>query len=506
MTFSSASVSTNHCENPLTDENSELVESAVFGNLGYSDSAIPDYWESYLADAPALELPTDRPRPAALTPVMSVESCSLQKELSDGLSRISRETGVEVATTGLAVFLVLLHRYSGQDKFVVATGSGTGQLLRIVADFSDQPSFRDLLHRLEAAVCAGWKAGAVPADLAARLGIEPDPSRHPIFQTAFFAGMGQAPLASPSMLPGTQATGLDLYLELEGASQQSLRLHYNEGLFERGTAARMLSHMCRLLGGAVEDINTAPAEISMLTDHELHEQLVERNNTARTFVRGCLHELVEAVAAKRPDEIAVIHAQEQLSYGELNARANQVAHYLGKRGVGRNGRVGICLQRSLDFAVALLGVLKAGGTCVPLDPNYPNERLTLMLEDVAASIVLTERGVLKAAVPDGTAVVHFSQERQIFAEEPVSNPSIGSIASDIAYLIYTSGSTGRPRGVLLPHAGLTNYTLAAAELFDLRPSDRMLQFCSISFDAAVEEIFTTWAAGRLWFFAWMMSP
>jgi aspartate racemase len=403
--------------------------------------------------------------------------------------------GIEVATAGLAAFTVLLHRYTAQDKFVVATECGTGQLLPVVADFSDRPSFRHLLHRLEAAICTGWKAGAVLPDLAGQLGLDPDPSRHPIFQVAFSARMGEAPLASPSVSVGTPATGLDLYLELGGSSQLTLRLHYNQGLFERGTASRMLNHLQQLLAGAIEDIDRSSAELPMLTDREVHEQLVERNNTARDFPARCLHELVEAMAAKLPNEIAVVHAHEQLSYGELNARANQLAHYLRERGVGRNGHVGICLQRSLDLAVALLGVLKAGGTCVPLDPKYPNERLNLMLEDVVAPIVLTERGLLRATVPDGTQVLHLSEERRVLAEESRSNPSVGSIPSDIAYIIYTSGSTGRPRGVLLPHAGLANYTLGAAELFELHPGDRMLQFCSISFDAAVEEIFATWAAG-----------
>ena len=489
MRLSSASVSTNEDENILNDGSCEPVANAEFADKGFPDIEPMglNYWEGYLAGAPALELPTDRLRPAALGPAMGVESCSLPEEFSDGLRRLSQDTGFEVATAGLAAFLVLLHRYTAQDKFVVATGRGTGQLLPVVADFSDRPSFLHLLHRLESAICTGSKAGAIPTDLAGRLGIEPDPSRHPIFQVAFSA--------SPSLSLGTPATALDLHLELAGSSQLSLRLHYNQDLFERGTAARMLDHMQVLLGGAIENVDRSSAELPMLTDRELHEQLVERNDTARDYPQSSLHEFVEAMAAKGPNEIAVVYAHEQLSYGELNARANQVAHYLRKRGVDRNGRVGICLQRSLDFAVALLGVLKAGGTCVPLDPKYPNERLTLMLDDVAAPIVLTERGLLQATVPDGTQVLHLSEMCQMLAEESRSNPGIGSIPSDIAYVIYTSGSTGRPRGVLLPHAGLANYTRAAAELFELGPGDRMLQFCSISFDAAVEEIFATWAAG-----------
>ena len=486
-------MSTNLGEQALNDGSCEQVANAEF--VGYSDpeGRRTNYWEGYLADAPALELPTDRPRPAVLTPDMGVESCDLSGALVDGLRHFSRDYDVDIATSGLAVFAVLLHRYTAQDKFVVAASHGPAEVLPLVADFSDRPTFHDLMRRLGAAISSGSNAGAIHTDLAGRLGIEPDSSRHSIFQVAFSANM--APSAPPSLFDGIPATGLDLYFVLAGSSELSLRLHYNENLFERATAVRMLDHYQRLLASAIEDSKRSSDELTMLSDRELHEHLVERNQTAREFPPRCLHELVEAIAAKSPNGIAVAYGDQQLSYGEFNARANQMAHYLRKRGVERNGRVGICLPRSLDFAIALLGVLKAGGTVVPLDPKYPNERLTLMMEDVGAPIVLTERGLLKAAIPDGTQVTHLSEERPKVAAESRSNPSAGSVPSDIAYIIYTSGSTGKPRGVLLPHAGLANYTIGAAEMFQVGPEDRMLQFCSISFDAAVEEIFSTWAGG-----------
>ncbi len=477
----------------MKDASCEQVANVELGQGGNSRPGGTAYWEGYLADAPALELPTDRPRPAVLPPNMGVESCDLPERLVDGLRRLSRESEVEIGKAGLAVFSVLLHRYTAQDKFVVAASLGSGDVLPVVADFSHRPTFRDLMRRLGAAISSGGEAATIPSDLAARLGIDSDPSRHPIFQVAFSSEM--APSTPPSLFDGTPATGLDLYLELAGSSELSLRLHYNENLFEPATAVRMLHHFQQLLASASEDSNRSPAELTMLSDRELHEYLVERNETARDFPQRCLHELVETIAAMSPNGIAVAYGDQQLSYGEFNGRANQMAHYLGKRGVGRNVRVGICLPRSLDFAIALLGVLKAGGTVVPLDPKYPDERLTLMMEDVGAPIVVTERGMLKAAVPGGTHALHVSDERAKVAAESRSNPSAGSIPSDIAYIIYTSGSTGKPRGVLLPHAGLANYTIGAAEMFQLGPGDRMLQFCSISFDAAVEEIFSTWAGG-----------
>src|SRR5581483_9428987 len=157
---------------------------------------------------------------------------------------------------------------------------------------------------------------------------------------------------------------------------------------------------------------------------------------------------VEAIAATTPAAVAVVFENEELTYGELNAQANQLANYLGEQGVGRNTRVGICLGRSLDFAVALIGVLKAGGTCVPLDPNYPSERLSYMLENVEAALVLTEPGLLKASVPPSTQVVMISDQRAKFAAKPRTNPAVAVSATEVAYVIYTSGSTGRPRGVL----------------------------------------------------------
>ena len=495
MKFSSESVTTNHCENTLNDGSCEPLGSTEFGSKGDRNRvAGPVYWEGYLAGVPALELPADKPRPAILGRDMGVASCTLRQEVSDGIRQIALEASAQAATVVLAAFASLLYRYTAQERFVVGAAPGAARFLPVVADFSGQPSFRHLLRKFESALCAGSRAGTLPADLTERLLIEPDPSRHIIFQVALSAE-GTTPESSvpPTVPVETLAAGLDLCLELSGNNK--LRLAYNRSLFGPATAERMLSHMQRLLAGAIEHIDRSASELPMLTDRELHEHLVERNNTARDFPSGCLHELVEAIAAKAPEEIAVIHGEQQLTYGEFNARANQVAHYLSKRGVGRNSRVGICLQRSLDFAVALLGVLKAGGTCVPLDPKYPNDRLALMLADVEAPVVLTEPSLLKAPVPSGTQVLHLSQLRDQLAQESRSNPSVGSIPNDIAYIIYTSGSTGRPRGVLLPHAGLANYTQAAAESFELRPGDRMLQFCSISFDAAVEEIFATWVAG-----------
>jgi len=226
------------------------------------------------------------------------------------------------------------------------------------------------------------------------------------------------------------------------------------------------------------------------------DALSQSIKTGRDYpLHKCVHELVAHRAKQAPDSVAVAHGERQLTFRELNERANQLAAYLRDKGVAKDIPVGICLKRSVELTVALLGVMKAGGACLPLDPDYPGERLAYMLEDSHAPVLLTQPGLLPklgAASPD---VVHVSSDWEIFDGFSRENPSQPADSNDLAYVIYTSGSTGKPRGVLLEHRGLVNHHLAAIKLYDLRPEDRTLQFSSLSFDIAVEEIFPTWIAG-----------
>jgi amino acid adenylation domain-containing protein len=237
-------------------------------------------------------------------------------------------------------------------------------------------------------------------------------------------------------------------------------------------------------------------DLCMLTEEERRRILIEWNQTACDYPREkCLHELVATQAQLVPERVAVIWKEQQLSYRELNSRANQLAHYLGERGVGPDVRVAICLNPSLDFAVAVLAVLKSGAACVPLDPKYPQERLAYMLHDVGARVLITERGMLSGDASAGCEVLLLAEKSDALDSWPRSNPSTSVTPSDIAYVIYTSGSTGKPRGVLLPHAGLVNYNFNMARAYSMNPDDRVLQFCSVSFDIAVEELFITWLSG-----------
>jgi amino acid adenylation domain-containing protein len=233
----------------------------------------------------------------------------------------------------------------------------------------------------------------------------------------------------------------------------------------------------------------------MLTAAE-KQQLAEWNSTAAEFPRDlCIHELVEAQAARTPNAVAVEHRDQALSYRELDRRANQLAHFLEKLGVGPESKVGICLRRSLELPVTLLAVLKAGAACVPLDPAYPKERLAYMLEDSQTAVVLTQPGLLAEVTEFDARVITLDASWSTFAGESARALHSGVKPDNLAYVIFTSGSTGKPRGVLLNHYGLVNHNCAAVKLFGLTASDRMAQFASISFDIAIEEIFPTWISG-----------
>jgi len=233
-----------------------------------------------------------------------------------------------------------------------------------------------------------------------------------------------------------------------------------------------------------------------MTEAERHRLLVEWNQTQRDYPREkCLHQLIEEQAEKLAAWPAVVCGSKQLTYGQFNDRANQLAHYLRSCGLGTGSRIGICLEPSLEFAVAVLGVLKCGAACVPLDPNYPQERLAYMLQDVEAPLVITQKGLLPDATPSSCEIFLFDEQAEILSTQPSANPERGASPDDIAYVIYTSGSTGKPRGVLLAHAGLVNYNWNAARLYSMSPDDRVLQFCSVSFDIAIEELFITWLSG-----------
>ena len=474
-----------------------------------------DYWRKQLSgEVPVLQLPTDRPRPAVQTYRGAMQPFRLPKDLSDSLRLLSQREGSTVFMTLLAAFTGLLHRYTGQDDFVVGTVSAGRKeselhgllgcfqnpvVLRV--DASGDPNFRDLLKRAKAAVLGALSHDDVPfGTLVQELQPERDLSRSPILQVLLSLAPSMPKVDAgwdlKQMSVDVGAAKFDLDLELDDRPDGIRgRFVYNTDLFDDDTIARTVGHWETLLQGIVAGPDQKISTLPILTKSE-SDQLVEWNRTDKEFPRDkCIHQLVEAQVVQSPEAVAVQQEKRVLIYNELNSRANQLAHYLGKHGVGPDVPVGICLQSSPEMMIALLGVMKAGGACVPLDPKYPQERLSYMIEDARVPVLIADSRTA-ANFPDSNAeVINLIQDWEKIERESGENPHVALSPENLAYLIYTSGSTGKPRGVQLTHRGLVNHNTEAIRLYGLSPEDCVLQFSSISFDIAVEEIYPTLISG-----------
>jgi amino acid adenylation domain-containing protein len=472
-----------------------------------------DYWRKELSGAlPVLQLHTDRPRPAVQTFRGAMQSFQLPQSLSEELRRAGRSESATVFMTLLTAFVGLLHRYTGQEDIIVGTVSAgrkqsevQGLLgcfqnpLALRMDVSGDPTFRELLARARKITLGALSNDEVPfGTLVQELQPERDLTRSPILQVLISLAPQMSDI-SPGwdlrqMSVDVGAAKFDLDLELEDRPEGIRgRFVYNTDLFDAPTIARTVGHWEMLLQSLIANPDRPIAMLPLLTEPE-NKQLSEWNNTQADFPAGkCVHQLVERQVERTPDAIAVQQEKRSLSYRELNLRANQLAHYLRKRGVGPDSPVGICLHSSPDMMVALLAVLKAGAACLALDPKYPQERLAYMVEDSKARVLISD--TRNAALFPGAEVISLPQDWRDIDEENSDNLDIDLSAENLAYVIYTSGSTGKPRGVELTHRGLVNHNTAAIKLYGLTAADYVLQFSSISFDIAVEEIFPAWIGG-----------
>jgi amino acid adenylation domain-containing protein len=476
------------------------------------------HWRLRLQGAPAvLELPADRPRPAAQSFRGATESLPLDLSTATALRALSQREGTTLFMTLLAAFQALLSRYTGQEDIVVGspfTNRHRAEVEGLVGffvntvplrtDLSGDITFRRLLQRVKATALEAYDHRELPFEkLVEELRPERNLSYNPLFQILFAVQTDAAPIE--------QVAGLQLDLEDVDTGTAKFDLtctvipreqgfttsfEYNTDLFEAATIRRMMDSFHSILEAAACGPELRLAELPLLSQKERQKVLVEWNATQLEYPReNCIHQLVEAQAAAQPDAIAVLHERNRLTYRELNQRANQLAHYLRTQGVGPDVPVGVCLENSFELAVALLAVLKAGGACLPLDPAYPKERLQWMLEDSQAPVLLSREGLLPELASGRTRRICLLSAGELLERESRENPEPLARPQSLAYVIYTSGSTGKPKGVMLTHGGLVNYICAAIKLYGLRPSDRFLQFSSISFDIAIEEIFPTWAAG-----------
>jgi len=464
-------------------------------------SAELDYWKEALADLPPLlELPTDRPRPAVQSDRGAHEPFQLSRQLTDRLRALSQVSGATLFMTLLAAFDILLSRYSGQTDFAVGTPVANRtrpelepligffiNTLVLRADLSGDPSFTALLARVRETALNAYAHQDVPFEfLVEHLKPARSLSHSPLFQVTLL--LQNAPF-SPLELPGLEvapirleqrSTKFDLSLSLtETAAGLAGALEYSTDLFDRATVVRLLDHYRRLLEAIVDNPGQRISRYELLGTDEREQILVEWNrNPVDVPAEQTMHGLVEAQAERHPDALAIIFEEAQLTYRELNARANQVAHALIDRGVGADGRVGLCIDRSPEQLIGLLGILKAGGAYVPLDPSYPKDRLDYIAADARAQCVLYADDV-----------------RAAMARYPEESPRVAVLPQQLAYVIYTSGSTGQPKGVMVMHRTVVNLACAARKVFEGLPGSRILQFASLSFDTSVWELVMTWIRG-----------
>jgi aspartate racemase len=476
------------------------------------------YWKKQLSGAPpVLELPADRPRPAAQSFRGARQSLELSKVLTEQLKNLSRREGVTLFMTLLAAFETLLYRYSGQDDIVVGTPIANRNLTEIEVligffvnslvlrtDLRGHPSFRELLARVREVTLGAYSHQDLPFE---KLVEETQPERkssyNPLFQVMF--AYQNAPkqalempglTVSPVEIPNETAK-FDLSLSMVDTDRGLIgRLAYNTDLFDDTTICRILGNLQTLLKGVVENPERPIAALPILTDMERDQLLVEWNHTKREYPTDrCIHELFQAQVERTPDAIAVACADERLTYRALNTRANQLAHFLKIHGVGPEVLVGICMERSVEMLIGLLGILKAGGAYVPLDLAYPKERLAFMLRDSQPLILLTQQSLVERIPAEEVKVICLDGDWAAIAQNSGENPVPNETPENIAYMIYTSGTMAKPKGVVIQHRSLVNYADTAISQFNLCPGDRILQFAPISFDTAAEEIFPCFACG-----------
>ncbi len=475
-------------------------------------------WRQQLVGAPTvLELPTDRPRPSVQSYRGARQSVALSPELSDQLLEQSRAQDVTLFMTLLASFAVVLSRHSGQEDLLIGTPIANrnrieleeligffANTLALRVDLSAAATSQDLLAAVRRRALAAYAHQDLPFEkLVDALEPQRDLSRQPLFQVMLV--LQNAPRKTVEsaglelqFLPLDPPTSkFDLLLMLS-ESPRGLRGHleYSTDLFDETTIRRLGIHFERTLRTLAAADGTALGNWSLLDAAERHQLLMAWGRPDADTVRTHLaHQRFEIQAQATPDALAACYAGTALTYRQLDRRANQLARQLRRLGVGVETRVALALTRSLDLAVAVLGVLKAGAACVPLDPDYPAERLRFMLEDSGAELVIRHRQSPLELPASNHLTVCLDADRSRIEQQDASPLAINATSAALAYVIYTSGSTGRPKGVAMPHGVLANLVAWQLSGDDAGKPCRTLQFAALSFDVSFQEMLTTWSAG-----------
>ncbi|MEM9008075.1 MAG: amino acid adenylation domain-containing protein, partial [Cyanobacteria bacterium P01_F01_bin.86] len=476
------------------------------------------YWRQQLKNSPAvLQLPMAHSRPAIQTFRGTNQSLQLSAELTTALKDLSRAENATLFMTLLAAFKTLLYRYTGQDDILVGSPIANRNRSEIEGligffvntlvmrtDLGGSPSFRELLGRVRKVALDAYAHQDLPFEQVVNaLQLQRDLSYTPLFQVLFEFGnvpMSALELTDLKLRPLKAESGaakFDLSLSMRESGQELIgNLEYSTDLFDTDAIARILSHFQTLLESIVANPDQRLEDLRLLTEVEEQQLLVEWNNTQVAYPQHqCIHQLFEAQVTCSPDSIAVVFEQQQLTYQKLNARANQLAHHLRTLGVGSDVLVGICVERSLDMVVGLLGILKAGGAYVPLDPHYPQARLAYILTDAGVAVLLTQQSCVAVLPSTPAQVVCLDTDRELIEQHCQANLEVPLASDTLAYVIYTSGSTGQPKGVQIEHYSVVNFLQSMGHAPGLTRADSFYAVTTISFDIAALELYLPLTVG-----------
>ena len=492
-----------------------------------------NFWQATLKGSlPVLSLPCDYARPPVESFRGSKIFFSLSESRTESLNAVSNREGVTPFITLMAVFKLLLYRYSGQNDLIVGfpiANRSWGEAMGLIGFFvntlvvrafiSEELIFREFLFRVRDVCRATYEHHDFPFEKLVEILQPPrDSSRNPIFQAMFtFQNMPRGyavppELRSTPIIIDNGSSKVDLTLSLSERDAELVGfIEYSTDLFSRDRIGRMVGHFQTLLEAVLADPDQAIATLPILTEAERHQILIEWNDTAADYPKEkCIHHLFEEQVERTPEAIAIEFEEMRITYRELNQRANRLAHYLIAMGIGPEKLVGICVERSLEMVIGLLGILKAGGAYVPLDPTYPDERLRFMLEDSQVSVLLTQQKLIEdsewmiedrhlpSSVPSASLrtgldsrlqVVCLDRDWPSIEQQSSENPSLTIQSNNLAYVIYTSGSTGQPKGVQIEHRSVVNCLSSVGTQINLAPRDAWLAVTTISFDIAGLELY-----------------
>ena len=505
---------------PLPELSIQYADFAVWQRTWLELSALKNqllYWQQQLAELAVLQLPTDYPRPAEQSFRGAVEILSLPLNLKQGLVKLSQQHGFTLFMTLLAVFKVLLYRYTGQTDLVVGSpiaNRNRSEIEPLIGFFVNtlvlrtqiqgNLHFDELLTRVQEVALGAYAHQDLPFE---RLVEELQPERHlntnPLVQVIF--ALQNAPMEE-LQLKGLQLSRLELEykttrLDMEWhvwEQPQGLQVMvaYATDLFAQETIKRMLGHFQNLLSGVIANPQQQIWELPLLSATQQQQLLVKWNDTVMEYPHHkCTNELFEAQVERTPDAVALVFEDQQLTYHELNVRANQLAHYLQSMGVAPEVLVGLCVERSIEMVVGLLGILKAGGVYVPIDPNYPQERLSFILSDAQVLLLLTQQRLIEKLPEHGAVVICLDTNWYNIIQKSKNNPVSHVTSDNLAYIIYTSGSTGKPKGVQISHGALVNFLSTMRQKPGMTAKDQVLGLTTFTFDMAGLELFLPISVG-----------